>query len=188
MDVEYEWSRGVGDGQGGLACWDSWGRKELDMTEWLIWSDLSLGKDHYVPYALKKLLLSEWMKCWAESHYCIYSQSSKSNYIFSTVNSELILKENSWWTFLKRDDSGGGGGRNVSFLKIFCFAIILNYKKLQKHFKELPYTLRVVNISESSEGKLQLWCPLYSLIIQSEFSKNKKTVLNKCSTISTSGK
>ena len=25
--------RGVGDGQGGLACWDSWGRKESDMTE-----------------------------------------------------------------------------------------------------------------------------------------------------------
>ena len=24
---------GVGDGQGGLACWDSWGRKELDTTE-----------------------------------------------------------------------------------------------------------------------------------------------------------
>ena len=23
----------VGDGQGGLACCDSWGRKELDMTE-----------------------------------------------------------------------------------------------------------------------------------------------------------
>ena len=24
---------GVGDGQGGLACCDSWGRKELDTTE-----------------------------------------------------------------------------------------------------------------------------------------------------------
>ena len=26
---------GVGDGQGGLGCWDSWGRKESDMTEQL---------------------------------------------------------------------------------------------------------------------------------------------------------
>jgi len=25
---------------GGLACYDSWGRKESDTTEWLIWSDL----------------------------------------------------------------------------------------------------------------------------------------------------
>ena len=35
---ESEWTPGVGDGQGGLACCDSWGRKELDMTERLNWS------------------------------------------------------------------------------------------------------------------------------------------------------
>ena len=34
---ESEWTPGVGDGQGGLACWDSRGRKESDMTEWLNW-------------------------------------------------------------------------------------------------------------------------------------------------------
>ena len=32
---ESEWTPGVGDGQGGLACCDSWGRKELDTTEQL---------------------------------------------------------------------------------------------------------------------------------------------------------
>ena len=37
---EFEWPLGVGDGQGGLACCDSWGCKESDMTERLIWSDL----------------------------------------------------------------------------------------------------------------------------------------------------
>ena len=30
---EFEQTPEVGDGQGGLACWDSWGCKELDMTE-----------------------------------------------------------------------------------------------------------------------------------------------------------
>ena len=30
---ELEHALGVGDGQGGLACFDSWGRKELDTTE-----------------------------------------------------------------------------------------------------------------------------------------------------------
>ena len=30
---EFERTPGVGDGQGGLACCDSWGRKESDMTE-----------------------------------------------------------------------------------------------------------------------------------------------------------
>ena len=37
---ESEWTLGVGDGQGGLVCCNSWGRKELDTTERLIWSDL----------------------------------------------------------------------------------------------------------------------------------------------------
>ena len=31
---------GVGDGQGGLACFGSWGHKELDTTEWLNWTEL----------------------------------------------------------------------------------------------------------------------------------------------------
>ena len=37
---EFEWTLGVGDGQGGLACCDSWGRKESDMTERLTWTEL----------------------------------------------------------------------------------------------------------------------------------------------------
>ena len=37
---ESEWTPGVGDGQGGLVCCDSWDRKESDTTERLIWSDL----------------------------------------------------------------------------------------------------------------------------------------------------
>ena len=37
---ESQWTPGVGDGQGGLACCDSWGRKESDTAERLIWSDL----------------------------------------------------------------------------------------------------------------------------------------------------
>ena len=36
------WTPGVGYGQGGLACCDSWGRKELAMTERLNWSELKL--------------------------------------------------------------------------------------------------------------------------------------------------
>ena len=34
-----EWTPGVGDGQGGLACCSSWGRKESDTTEWLNWTE-----------------------------------------------------------------------------------------------------------------------------------------------------
>ena len=38
---ESEWTPGVGDGQGGLACCDSWGRKESDMSERLNWTQLN---------------------------------------------------------------------------------------------------------------------------------------------------
>ena len=34
---EFEWTLGVGDGQGGLVCCSPWGRKESDMTERLNW-------------------------------------------------------------------------------------------------------------------------------------------------------
>ena len=37
---EFEWTSGVGDEQGGLACCDSWGCKESDTTERLNWTEL----------------------------------------------------------------------------------------------------------------------------------------------------
>ena len=37
---ESQWTLGVGGGQGGLVCCNSWGHKESDTTERLIWSDL----------------------------------------------------------------------------------------------------------------------------------------------------
>ena len=38
---EFGWTLGVGDGQGGLASCDSWGRKESDTTEQLNWTELN---------------------------------------------------------------------------------------------------------------------------------------------------
>ena len=37
----FGWTPGVGDEQGDLACCSSWGRKELDTTEWLNWTELN---------------------------------------------------------------------------------------------------------------------------------------------------
>ena len=36
----FGWTPAVGDGQGGLVCCGSWGRKESDTTEWLNWTEL----------------------------------------------------------------------------------------------------------------------------------------------------
>ena len=38
---EFEWTLRIGDGQGGLACCDSWGHKESDTTERLNWTELN---------------------------------------------------------------------------------------------------------------------------------------------------
>ena len=43
----FGWTPGVGDGQGGLVCYDSWGHKESDTTEWLNWTE-------YSPWGCKK--------------------------------------------------------------------------------------------------------------------------------------
>ena len=40
--TEFEWTPGVGDGQGGLACCNSWGHKESDTTERLNWTELNV--------------------------------------------------------------------------------------------------------------------------------------------------
>ena len=48
---EFEWTPGVGDGQGGLACCNSWGCKESDTTEWLNWTELAI-------------ILKDYNKCW----------------------------------------------------------------------------------------------------------------------------
>ena len=36
---EFEWTLGVGDGQGGLACCNSWGRKQSDTIDRLNWNE-----------------------------------------------------------------------------------------------------------------------------------------------------
>ena len=61
--LESEWTPGVGDGQGGLRCCDSWGRTELNTTERLNWTDskiwnrITLRSKHY-------LGLPWWLSWW----------------------------------------------------------------------------------------------------------------------------
>ena len=49
---EFEYTPGIGDGQGGLVCCSPWARKESDTTEWLNWT---FGGE----WALQRLLLSQ---------------------------------------------------------------------------------------------------------------------------------
>ena len=69
---EAEWTPGVGDGQGGLACCDSWGRKELDTTERLIWSETQKAAfccfDSFVLLVLSSHFGKRFFRADIESH------------------------------------------------------------------------------------------------------------------------
>ena len=86
---EFQWTPGVGDGQGGLVCCSPWGCKELDMTEWLNWTELIFC----------------WMKDKRENHllmyfwlFCLFSLFVKSNwlrkYFLSTTIENSFLQAN----------------------------------------------------------------------------------------------
>ena len=58
---ESEWTLGVGDGQGGLASFDSWGCKESDTTERLNWTELIyLFADRYLQLVLADSYLIQY--------------------------------------------------------------------------------------------------------------------------------
>jgi len=56
---EFELTLGVGDGQGGLVCCDSWGHKESDMTEQLNWTELN-----WIFHCVYVLHISYPFFCW----------------------------------------------------------------------------------------------------------------------------
>ena len=57
---ESEWTPGVGDGQGGLACCNSWGLKESDMTEQLVWTELNWTRSYKVCILVQMELNWKW--------------------------------------------------------------------------------------------------------------------------------
>ena len=63
---EFVWTPGVCDGQGGLTCCNSWGRKELDTTEWLNWIELA-EKNEQKPCS------------WTSKDYCLSQETDISS-------------------------------------------------------------------------------------------------------------
>ena len=63
---EFGWTPGVGDGQGGLVCCDSWASKESDTTEILNWTELMhvLGKALYENSALASQFFCATKTAW----------------------------------------------------------------------------------------------------------------------------
>ena len=57
---ESEWTPEDGDGQGGLASCDSWGRKELDTTERLNWTELNYRYVSHLTIKNSAALFNPW--------------------------------------------------------------------------------------------------------------------------------
>ena len=65
---EFEWTPGDGDGQGGLACCNSWGCKESDTTERMNWTEY-LSK---FPFTFPFWLVKAYSSCKTQGkHHCL---------------------------------------------------------------------------------------------------------------------
>ena len=89
---ESEWTPGVDDGQGGLACCDSWGRKESDTTErlkWTDWSSVALGQVRWSSGILVSLWTT-WLGKLTSLNFCSILKFSGSLFWFICIRIKSV--------------------------------------------------------------------------------------------------
>ena len=102
---ESEWTPGVADGQGGLACCDSWGRKESDMTERLNWTAMLRENVYLKSYVEPKNAynISTWFSKQHPCSGCIMQPCIRVSLMLSSVNQvtlrATIIVLGSVWNF-----------------------------------------------------------------------------------------
>ena len=100
---EFEWTLGVGDGQGGLACCYSWGRKESDMTEWLNWTELKILRFLFFGFFLSQFFYFTFFYSFHDSNFSpLVLQDIKTMYFTTDMIptgqwSYTKKKKNSFW-------------------------------------------------------------------------------------------
>ena len=100
MDVNFEWTPGDGDGQGGLVCCDSWGLKVSNTTEQLNWTELIIMVIDYFIFFL--LTLHRWKnRCFIHSFNQIIFQAPiyyMLDFLLSIWDSTLLMSQSScYW-------------------------------------------------------------------------------------------
>ena len=91
---ESEWTPGAGDGQGGLVCCNSWGRKELDMTEQLNWTEWKCRcrKQTYGRGVRGKRGWDEWTEYYGNIN--TLCKIDSGNLLYDAGNTNLVLLDN----------------------------------------------------------------------------------------------
>ena len=107
---ESEWTPGVADGQGGLACCNSWGRKESDMTEqpnWTNWTEdmpscgflclypVFFFFNFLVAQTLKNLSIMEETQVWSWVGKILWKRAWQPTPVFLPGESH---GRGAWWT------------------------------------------------------------------------------------------
>ena len=98
---ESEWTLGVGDGQEGLACCDSWGLKESDTTERLNWTEKYLGQIGvenmtysvavYSRFAMQYQSISEKFSVKTGSEYLLFDLASIPYHFLLLLHSGFLV-------------------------------------------------------------------------------------------------
>ena len=94
---EFKQAPGTVDGQRSLACWNLWGCKESDMTEWLNWTEVLQGY-HFLPCVLVymsscvyptrvEFLIATLVVCQQIVFNCYQWHVLYSNHLFSSIQS-----------------------------------------------------------------------------------------------------
>ena len=101
---ESVWTLGVGDGQGGLACCDSWSHKESDTTErlnWLNWLNWLTDKNSQLFFLwILKCELNFYISrsfflfslTYLKSLKIVTSSSGSLNYLFKISKKSYVIK------------------------------------------------------------------------------------------------
>ena len=89
---EFEQASGVGDGQGSLACCSPWGRKDLDMTEWLNWTELTELLGESIVYK---------NRCYRLTFQPVVREEFDCVFFLSSGWEKQISKANFWCGFLR---------------------------------------------------------------------------------------
>jgi len=121
---ESEWTPGVGDGQEGLVCCDSWSRKESDTTERLNWTD---------PWLKCSLDISNFLEISSLSHSIVFLLSLHFSFKKSFLSLLAILWNSALsWIYLFLSPlpftsllSSASSDNHLAFFHYFVFRMVL---------------------------------------------------------------